>query len=246
MAGPGWYADPDGVWGQLRWWDGGGWTAHVTGDPSGEPPADGPGPPSGLARGAPSAWTRALIPTGAPFIVLASLVLTVASALVVATEAAAQGAIAGHTHLAGHLLRMALAPDITSGVMLLGAAAVLKAVRATAVTGGTGGFRVVCVVAGTIVAIISIVGCAVSVADIAAGGVLAPVGGWAGASVALDRVASFVPAAAAMWLLAGEHVERFAANASIQLEEEPGRSPARQRRVNQPRPRPGQGHGDPS
>jgi hypothetical protein len=33
-AAAGWYADPSGVEGQLRWWDGAGWTDHVTPDPS--------------------------------------------------------------------------------------------------------------------------------------------------------------------------------------------------------------------
>jgi hypothetical protein len=32
-AGSGWYADPSGVAGQLRWWDGARWTAQVAADP---------------------------------------------------------------------------------------------------------------------------------------------------------------------------------------------------------------------
>jgi hypothetical protein len=33
-AAAGWYADPSGVPGQLRWWDGARWTEHVTADPT--------------------------------------------------------------------------------------------------------------------------------------------------------------------------------------------------------------------
>jgi hypothetical protein len=40
-AAAGWYADPSGVPGQLRWWDGSRWTDHVTPDPSAVPAAAG-------------------------------------------------------------------------------------------------------------------------------------------------------------------------------------------------------------
>jgi hypothetical protein len=40
-ASAGWYADPSGVSGQLRWWDGDRWTDHVTPDPSAVPASAG-------------------------------------------------------------------------------------------------------------------------------------------------------------------------------------------------------------
>jgi hypothetical protein len=40
-AAAGWYADPSGVPGQLRWWDGARWTDHVTPDPSAVPASAG-------------------------------------------------------------------------------------------------------------------------------------------------------------------------------------------------------------
>lgn len=45
-ATAGWYLDPSGVPGQLRWWDGARWTDHVTPDPSAVPAAAGA--PGGL------------------------------------------------------------------------------------------------------------------------------------------------------------------------------------------------------
>jgi hypothetical protein len=84
-AAAGWYADPSGVVGQLRWWDGTRWTDHVTPDPTqvaavatagggaaeGATGASQPPPPTGMPTGASeqaagqggagagSAWTEA-------------------------------------------------------------------------------------------------------------------------------------------------------------------------------------------
>jgi hypothetical protein len=49
-AAAGWYSDPSGVPGQLRWWDGARWTDHVTPDPAAVPAAAGaPGAADGHA-----------------------------------------------------------------------------------------------------------------------------------------------------------------------------------------------------
>jgi hypothetical protein len=59
-AAAGWYADPSGIEGQLRWWDGADWTDHVTPDPSQLAVATGA---AGAAATEPS---QPPPPTGAP------------------------------------------------------------------------------------------------------------------------------------------------------------------------------------
>lgn len=60
-AAAGWYTDPGGTAGQLRWWDGGRWTEHVTADPRVTTVGGTPPPPAAedllapAAAGAP-AW----------------------------------------------------------------------------------------------------------------------------------------------------------------------------------------------
>jgi hypothetical protein len=60
-ATAGWYADPSGTPGQLRWWDGTRWTDHVTPDPALAQPAGAP-----AATGAAAEEVSPPPPTGAP------------------------------------------------------------------------------------------------------------------------------------------------------------------------------------
>jgi hypothetical protein len=68
-AAAGWYADPSGVPGQLRWWDGSRWTDHVTPDPSAVPAATTPGGADAHAadgHGGSADPTQPPPPTGTP------------------------------------------------------------------------------------------------------------------------------------------------------------------------------------
>lgn len=77
---PGWYADPDGVPGRLRWWDGSGWTDMTLGraaqsppppptDPAGHPASPGQTPTRAATR-----WARVAAPLVVTGLVLAVVV----------------------------------------------------------------------------------------------------------------------------------------------------------------------------
>ncbi len=211
----GWYADPHGVTDLLRWWDGEAWTPRTTHDPSSQPPATSDGPPTGAPRGG-SALTEVLIPTGSKLVIASAAVLTLTSLAQVIQVADEFGA----SYSGGTAILEACASLSTlSSSLVLVTALLLKAVRRSSVTGAQKALRAVASIGATVVAGAIIVASGVALGDVTKGGILASAGGFGTGAVILGRLAVLVPALAALWLLAGESVARFAANAQVQLQE---------------------------